>query len=78
MTDVIIVVIALIVTAFAVALAVLLTELLPVLRARKRPKRNRWTSQMCHVWTAPSWQGLSSRPRAGRCSHVFGLLVRFT
>jgi hypothetical protein len=39
MTDVIIVVIALIVTAFAVAQAVLLTELLPV-RARKRPKRN--------------------------------------
>jgi hypothetical protein len=30
----------LIVTAFAVALAVLLTEPLPVLRARKRPKRN--------------------------------------
>jgi hypothetical protein len=30
----------LIVTAFAVALAVLLTELLPVLRARKRPNRN--------------------------------------
>jgi hypothetical protein len=28
------------VTAFAVALAVLLTELLPVLQARRRPKRN--------------------------------------
>jgi hypothetical protein len=40
MTDVIIVVIALIVTAFAVTVAVLLTELLPVLLARKRPKRN--------------------------------------
>ena len=39
MTDVIIV-IALIVNAFAVALAVLLTALLPVRRARKRPKRN--------------------------------------
>jgi hypothetical protein len=38
MTDVIIVLIALIVTAFAVA--VLLTELLPVPRARRRPKRN--------------------------------------
>jgi hypothetical protein len=34
--------------------------------------------QMCHVWTAPSWQGESSRRVAGRCSHVFGLLVRFT
>jgi hypothetical protein len=40
MTDVIIVVIALIATAFAVARAVLLTELLPVLQARRRPKRN--------------------------------------
>jgi hypothetical protein len=26
-----------------------------------------------HVWTAPSWQGLSSRVQIGRCSHVFGL-----
>ena len=26
-----------------------------------------------HVWTAPSWQGESSRRRFGRCSHVFGL-----
>src|SRR5262249_33715600 len=34
--------------------------------------------QMSHVWTAPSWQGFSSRLQAGRCSHVFGLLVRFT
>ena len=25
----------------------------------------------------PSWQGKSSRRVAGRCSHVFGLLVRF-
>ena len=25
-----------------------------------------------------SWQGKSSRRSAGRCSHVFGLLVRFT
>jgi hypothetical protein len=33
---------------------------------------------MCHVWTAPDWQGLSSRRVAGRCSHVFGLFVRFT
>ncbi len=31
-----------------------------------------------HVWTAPGWQGKSSRRRLGRCSHVFGLLVRFT
>ena len=35
-------------------------------------------SALCHVWTAPSWQGLSSRPQAGRCSHVFGLLARRT
>jgi hypothetical protein len=28
---------------------------------------------MGHVWTAPSWQGESSRRRLGRCSHVFGL-----
>src|SRR5207342_1145012 len=30
------------------------------------------TDTMCHVWTAPSWQGESSRRVAGRCSHVFG------
>jgi hypothetical protein len=35
-------------------------------------------SALCHVWTAPSWQGESSRCVAGRCSHVFGLLVRHT
>src|SRR5438034_1269817 len=33
--------------------------------------------QKCHVWTAPDWQGKSSRRVAGRCSHVFGLFVRF-
>jgi hypothetical protein len=26
---------------------------------------------MSHVWTAPSWQGESSRRIAGRCSRVF-------
>ena len=36
------------------------------------------TDAMCHVWTAPSWQGVSSRSQAGRCSHVFGLLARHT
>jgi hypothetical protein len=30
------------------------------------------------VWTAPCWQGLSSRLQLGRCGHVFGLLMRFT
>ena len=35
-------------------------------------------SALCHVWTAPSWQGFSSRLQAGRCSHVFGLLARDT
>ena len=35
-------------------------------------------SALCHVWTAPSWQGKSSRRIAGRCSHVFGLLARRT
>jgi hypothetical protein len=30
-------------------------------------------SALCHVWTAPDWQGLSSRHRFGRCCHVFGL-----
>jgi hypothetical protein len=35
----------------------------------------------CGHWSArsigripPSWQGLSSRPQAGRCSHVFGVV----
>src|SRR5215468_12700413 len=41
------------------------------------------TSAWCHVWTAPGWQGESSRYRLhvtglGRCSHVFGLLARHT
>jgi uncharacterized protein YeaO (DUF488 family) len=31
------------------------------------------TALWCHVWTAPSWQGFSHAPQAGRCSHVFGL-----
>jgi hypothetical protein len=35
-------------------------------------------TEKCHVWTAPGWQGESSRRRLGRCSHVFGLFVRFT
>src|SRR5260370_42067919 len=36
------------------------------------------TSEKCHVWTAPVWQELSSRfCSIGRCSHVFGLLMRF-
>src|SRR6516162_10712589 len=35
-------------------------------------------SALCHVWTAPSWQGFSSRLQAGRCSHVFGLFARHT
>src|SRR5437016_494597 len=54
-----------------------------------RPERDRiiislaarhhvWTAPSWHVWTAPSWQGLFSRRRLGRCSHVFGLFVRFT
>jgi hypothetical protein len=34
--------------------------------------------QKCHVWTAPSWHGKTLRRRLGRCSHVFGLYVRFT
>src|SRR4029077_12859793 len=25
-------------------------------------------SALCHVWTAPSWQGFSSRLQAGPCS----------
>jgi hypothetical protein len=32
----------------------------------------------CHVWTAPGWQVKTSRRSIGRCSHVFGLLMRFT
>src|SRR4029077_3541293 len=35
-------------------------------------------NKICHVWTAPSWQGFSSRLQAGRRSHVFGLLARHT
>jgi hypothetical protein len=46
--------------------------------AFRTPKELPGESEKCHVWTAPSWQGESSRRIAGRCSHVFGLLVRFT
>ena len=40
-------------------------------------RQSRFGMCMGHVWTAPSWQGFSSRRMLGRCSHVFGLLVRF-
>jgi len=34
-------------------------------------------SVLCHVWTAPCWQGFFERYRtAGRSCHVFGLLMR--
>jgi enoyl-CoA hydratase len=36
------------------------------------------TWNMGHVWTAPGWQGISSRFSSGRSSHVFGLLARYT
>jgi Domain of unknown function (DUF4331) len=49
---------------------------------QSRPKRTCLgpiaMSAQCHVWTAPSWQGIFSRCRLGRCSHVFGLWARFT
>ena len=41
-------------------------------------ERVRLMSALCHVWTAPSWQGKFSRCRVSRCSHVFGLFVRLT
>jgi hypothetical protein len=31
------------------------------------------SAKCCHVWTAPGWQGKSSRRRLGRCCHLFGL-----
>jgi hypothetical protein len=30
------------------------------------------------VWTAPGWQGESSRCSIGRSSHVFGLFARYS
>jgi hypothetical protein len=33
---------------------------------------------MGHVWTAPGWQGLFHVAALVGCSHVFGLLARFT
>jgi hypothetical protein len=35
-------------------------------------------SELGHVWTAPSWQGLLRRSSIGRRGHVFGLLARLT
>ena len=49
-------------------------------RPLKRSFQTNRTAQghggMCHVWTAPRWQGLCARRRSGRSSHVFGLLMR--
>jgi hypothetical protein len=43
---------------------------------RKRTQvGRRGMSEMCHVWTAPSWQGKSSRRIAGRCSVTYGTPV---
>jgi hypothetical protein len=63
-------------------------EMSPLLRSMRRelplyPRKRRKSGHSRndakgHVWTAPGWQGESSRRRSGRCSHVFGLLVRFT
>ncbi len=53
---------------------VLSTSGLPQLRTSRCTERG---DAMCHVWTAPGWQGLFSRCRLGRCSHVFGLQMRF-
>ena len=30
------------------------------------------SAALCHVWTAPGWQGFSSRLQAGRCSQLTG------
>src|SRR6476646_5134713 len=51
----------------------------PALRIRPLRTQNRThsgrvgSSHMRHVWTAPRWQGFSSRLQLGRCGHVFGL-----
>jgi hypothetical protein len=50
----------------------------PLFPRKRKFIRDLAMSHMCHVWTAPSWQGFSSRLQVGRCSHVFGLFVRFT
>src|SRR5262249_16673749 len=47
----------------------------PVLPQEQTSLLRAGTSASCHVWTAPRWQGFSSRLQAGRCSHVFGLLA---
>jgi len=41
-------------------------------------KLNEFYNKICHVRTAPSWQGFSLRLQVGRCGRVFGLVVRFT
>ena len=53
-------------------------ECLSVPQPQLAESRRSTNEAMCHVWTAPSWQGKTSRRRLGRCSHVFGLLTRFT
>ena len=53
-------------------------ECLSVPQPQLAESRQLGTDALCHVWTAPSWQGKTSRRRLGRCSHVFGLLTRFT
>jgi len=51
---------------------------LPVSNAKQTWLGCAYTSGWCHVWTAPGWQVKTSRRSIGRCSHVFGLLMRFT
>src|SRR5262245_10690759 len=47
------------------------------LRERSWP-RHVSTYAQGHVWTAPGCQGKLARCSGGRCSHVFGLLMRLT
>ena len=50
---------------------------LPPKSPELNPVENVWQF-MRDNWTAPGWQVKTSRRVAGRCSHVFGLLMRFT
>jgi hypothetical protein len=64
--------------------AKLLVQQFLIAPSHRGPSSNRGYSPQCagllypHVWTAPSWQGESSRRRLGRCARVFGLSARFT
>jgi hypothetical protein len=52
----------------------IINEPCPLSAEKRRQNGHSKSPPKCHVWTAPSWQGKTSRRRLGRCSHVSACL----